>query len=73
MMMEWWRHALFFPSSHGDPPHVRSTREGLKLSRQCFDVHLVQDMLAKQGHVSHDRERDVLHILLESLAHAARN
>lgn len=29
-------------------------------------------MLAEQGHVSHDGKRDVLHILLESFAHATR-
>ena len=29
-------------------------------------------MLAEQGHVSHDGKRDVLDILLESFAHAAR-
>jgi hypothetical protein len=53
----WWWNELFLSSSSlGASLDIRSAREGLELGRQCLDVHLVQDVLAEQGHVLHYRK-----------------
>ena len=72
-MVRWWQHSLILLSSPRVLLRLCGAREGLKFSCQCLNIHLVQDVLAEQGHISHDCEGDILHILLESFAHATRD